>query len=370
MLSVIVAAHELKAVIPTLYLAGSQLPFATVSLGIGAISWVLPARCFRALDNFLYKTYMRTCLFIFENLSGVTINFYGDIENLRLKKESAIIISNHQSDVDWAVSQMLASRQSPEGGEHMFRVMVKNAIHFVPLFGWYIYQHGYIYVRRFGKYKKGPVERQLHYLSTMGEPFWLLIFPEGTRFTKKRPDAIEKSEEICEKIGVPKMNNVLVPRAGGFSNALDGLTKAGALDAVYDVTIAYGQTRQEGRHGRAPNMFEFVCGNPKYQNIHIHVRRFAPSEIPNDIEERKKWLMDRFQEKDKMLDDFYSQGQLPDLRESDAPRISLSRSLLPALAFGAALVAPFFSERVRTAYVATIATSPLLIGWLHIRGCV
>ncbi|KAK0427606.1 hypothetical protein QR680_010320 [Steinernema hermaphroditum] len=370
MLTILVAAHDLRVTVPAFYLAGSQLPFATAALGIGAASWVLPAKCFRVLDNMLYTMYKRTCLFIFENLSGVTINYYGDIDEIRMKKESALLIGNHQSDVDWVLIDGLAARQSPEGGEHMVRFMLKDAIHFVPLFGWYIYQHGYVYVRRFGKYRKEPVERQLNYLASIGEPFWLSIFPEGTRFSKKRPDTIKKSEEICEKIGVPKMNNVLVPRAGGFSNALDGLTKAGALDAVYDVTIAYGQTRQEGRHGRAPNMFEFVCGNPKYQNIHIHVRRFAPSEIPNDIEERKKWLMDRFQEKDKMLDDFYSQGQLPDLRESDAPRISLCRSLLPALTFGAALVAPFFSERVRTAYVATIATSPLLIGWLHIRGCV
>ncbi|TKR59516.1 hypothetical protein L596_029176 [Steinernema carpocapsae] len=370
MLSAIAAVHELKATIPGLYLGCSQLPFATAALGIGAVSWVLPAKCFRILDNFLYKTYMRTCLFVFENVSGVEISLYGDIGELRKRQESVLVVSNHQSDVDWVVTVMLAARQSPEGGEQMFRVMVKNAIHFVPLFGWYIYQHGCIYVRRFGKFKREPVERQLHYLSNMGEPYWLLIFPEGTRFTKKRPDAIAKSSNICNKVGIPEFKNVLIPKAGGFSLALDGLTNDGNLDAIYDVTIGYGQTRQEGRHGRPPNMFEFVCGNPQFQNIHVHVRRFAVSEIPSDPEERKKWLTERYQEKDRMLDDFYAKGTMDDLYEKNAPRTSLSRTLLPAMVFGAALVAPIYSEYVRKAYCYTIASSPLLIVWLHLRGCV
>uniref|UniRef100_A0A1I8AQQ2 PlsC domain-containing protein n=1 Tax=Steinernema glaseri TaxID=37863 RepID=A0A1I8AQQ2_9BILA len=370
MLSILVTAHELKAVVPALYLGASQLPFATAALGIGAASWVLPAKCFRSMDNFLYAAYKRTCLFIFENLSGVTINFYGDIDELRKKKETALVICNHQSDVDWAIIDMLALRQSPEGGENLVRFMVKHAISFVPLFGWYVYQHGYIYVRRFGKYRKEPVERQLNYLGSMGEPFWLALFPEGTRFTKKRPDAIKKSDEICERIGVPKLNNVLVPRPGAFFNAFEGLMKNGALEAVYDVTIGYGQTRQEGRHGRAPNMFEFVCGNPTYQNVHVHVRRFTSSEIPADAEHQKQWLVQRYQEKDKMLDEYYSKGQLPDLREANVPRISLYRSLIPAFAFGAALVAPIYSERAREVYIATIATSPFLIAWLNLRGCI
>lgn len=35
---------------------------------------------------------------------------------------------------------MLAARQGPEGSEVGYRVMVKQVIHFVPLFGWYIFQ--------------------------------------------------------------------------------------------------------------------------------------------------------------------------------------------------------------------------------------
>ncbi|RCN24229.1 hypothetical protein ANCCAN_30079 [Ancylostoma caninum] len=42
--------------------------------------------------------------------------------------------------VDWAVIVMLAQRQGAEGNDAGFRVMVKHVIHYVPLFGWYIFQ--------------------------------------------------------------------------------------------------------------------------------------------------------------------------------------------------------------------------------------
>lgn len=43
-------------------------------------------------------------------------------------------------------------------------------------------QHGFIYVRRFGEFLSAPVLKQLSWLDTLDEKFWLLVFPEGTRY--------------------------------------------------------------------------------------------------------------------------------------------------------------------------------------------
>ncbi|VDL67896.1 unnamed protein product [Nippostrongylus brasiliensis] len=123
---------------------------------------------------------------------------------------------------------MLAFRQGIDGSEAGFRVMVKH--------------HGYIYVRRFGEFLSAPVLKQLAWLDSLDEKFWLLVFPEGTRYSVKRPENIELSREFCRRKGIPELKNVLCPRAGGIFMALERLE---TLDAVYDVTIGYGQTSKE-----------------------------------------------------------------------------------------------------------------------------
>jgi lysophosphatidiate acyltransferase len=59
---------------------------------------------------------------------------YGDYEEIFRKKESAILISNHQSTADWLVSNMLAIRQGSLG--HI-RFIMKNGLKYFPIFGLY-----------------------------------------------------------------------------------------------------------------------------------------------------------------------------------------------------------------------------------------
>ncbi|KAJ1349099.1 hypothetical protein KIN20_004549 [Parelaphostrongylus tenuis] len=259
LLSTIVIADQFRSIIPCSLLSLSMVPFATASLGIGALSWIVPRKVTQTLDNTLYQAYMRLCLFVFENISGVQLKLYGDIEKLKESPECALVLSNHQSDVDWVVLVMLAHRQGKYGNDSGFRVMVKHVIHYVPLFGWYIFQHGYVYVRRFGEFLYGPVLKQLSWLDALEEPFWLLVFPEGTR----KKEALLASQEFCRKKGMPALKNVLCPRIGGIYLTLERLN---SLDAVYDVTIAYGQTRLPNRRGIAPSMLEFVCGDKKIKH--------------------------------------------------------------------------------------------------------
>uniref|UniRef100_A0A8R1IEJ0 Uncharacterized protein n=1 Tax=Caenorhabditis japonica TaxID=281687 RepID=A0A8R1IEJ0_CAEJA len=69
----------------------------------------------------------------------------------------------------------------------------------------------------------------------------------------------------------------------------------------------------------------------------------------------------------RIIDEFYSEnasvGNL-------LPCVPLSQTLPSTLFFTAALAAPFFSKTVARIYLLTVASSPLLIAWLHIRKCV
>ncbi|KAL6731499.1 hypothetical protein Aduo_002359 [Ancylostoma duodenale] len=366
-ISVLAAADQIRAAVPCSLLSFSMLPFATISLGIGAVSWVVPRKTTQFLDNTLYRAYMRLCLFVFENLSGVQLKLYGDVEQLRQKPESALVLANHQSDVDWAVIVMLAQRQGAEGNDAGFRVMVKHVIHYVPLFGWYIFQHGYIYVRRFGEFLSAPVLKQLAWLDTIDEKFWLLVFPEGTRYSLKKKENILVSQEFCRRKGIPEFKNVLSPRAGGAFMALENLE---SLDAVYDVTIAYGQTRLPNCRGLAPNMFEFCCGSPAAKTLSVHVKRYPAEQLhKNSRKELQDWIIQAYYEKDRLLDEFHKTGEFPDPVSVNEPAVSLFRTLPPTLFFAAALVAPFYSPTVRSAYFYTMASFPLLILWLEVKKC-
>uniref|UniRef100_A0A915BPN5 Phospholipid/glycerol acyltransferase domain-containing protein n=1 Tax=Parascaris univalens TaxID=6257 RepID=A0A915BPN5_PARUN len=365
-LSSVVAANEMRAALPASYLSLSMVPFASISLGMGALSWFLPRRVFLAVDNFLYSSYMRMCLFVFENVAATRINFYGDIESVISQRESAIVLSNHQSNVDWVVITMLANRQ--QGSECGLRFMMKYAIHYVPLFGWYTFQHGFIYVRRFGNVVWSTVERQLSFLKALNEPFWLLIFPEGTRFSPKKRAIIDSSRLYCESIGIPAFDNLLTPRTAGFILALTYLRDS--IDAIYDVTIAYEQSRGVGREKCAPDMFEFVCSTNPQRTLHIHVRRFPVDALPDDQALIKRWLIERYQIKNGMLEAFYKGEELPDLSIANAPRVSFALTIPPSLFFLSALIAPFFSKTVRSIYLITLCSSPVLILWLRLRGCV
>lgn len=74
------------------------------------------------------------------------------------------------------------------------------------------------------------------------------------------------------------------------------------LYAVYDITIGY-------RHN-CPSFLDNAFGIDPSE-VHIHVRRISPSDIPTSEDQLSSWLMNTFSLKDQMLSDFYAGGHFP-----------------------------------------------------------
>lgn len=74
------------------------------------------------------------------------------------------------------------------------------------------------------------------------------------------------------------------------------------LYAVYDVTIGY-------KH-RCPTLTDNLFGVDPSE-VHIHVQRVPPYEIPMSENEVANWLIDRFKLKDQLLSDFTTHGHFP-----------------------------------------------------------
>ena len=269
------------------------------------LKMIVPRRLYDTVDEFMYDSYQTLITFFYESFNCTQVYFYGD-QLPTDKKENVIYISNHQAAIDWVISDFVAIRQGSTG---RLRYIMKMFFKYFPWYGPYFYQRGCIFVNRGGKDSDEAIRRDLRqFQRDRVGGYWLVIFPEGTRYSTSKPDAFEKSRDFAKAKGLTPYNNVLFPRSRAFQFALTELRES--LDAVYDLTIGYkipwlpSLPRRDG-----PSILQFLA--LQGQEIHIHVRRIPIEEMPRDEALQKKWLYSAFERKDKLMQDFLDESVEP-----------------------------------------------------------
>ncbi|CAF1625333.1 unnamed protein product [Rotaria magnacalcarata] len=295
--------NSLRFGLPAVTLFGTAPTVITFWFLIRSVTYALfPPHIYRRCDDHLYSMYQRLILFFFQNWVNVKIYLHGDYAEIFRKKENVLYISNHQSSVDWIVSNMLAIHQGSLG--HI-RYVLKSDLKWIPLYGFYFQQHGCIYVRRNDKEDLDRVQKGMKQVEYNGLPVWLVIFPEGTRYNPVNNQyAIERSRLFAHDRGLSPFDHVLYPRSGATVAAIKALKHK--LDAVYDITVMYNQTYDIDQKLRlaAPSMSEYLQGQTN--ELHVDIRRIEMNEIPSETDEQiSNWLYQRFHLKDKLLKRFY-----------------------------------------------------------------
>ncbi|XP_071835531.1 1-acyl-sn-glycerol-3-phosphate acyltransferase epsilon-like [Apostichopus japonicus] len=367
-LSVLVHLNSLKSAVPAAFMLGLAPQYFTGIVGWRAVSAVFPERWFRVVDDRIWGTFQRVVEFFFESLTGTEIILYGDYDALEAK-ENVIYLCNHQSTMDWIVVDMMAIRAGCLG---RCRFILKDGLKYFPLFGYYFNLHGGIYVKRGRNFDESNKQRIMRRLSNFREkklPIWMIVYPEGTRFKPKEPGLLLASRQFAENQGLPVLHQVLSPRYKATYLMVQGLK--GHAQAIYDVTIAYSGDLFRMPDGTilretAPSMGDFLSG--KCKQVHIHLRRIPMDGIPDDENEFQRWLHGVFQDKDKMLLDFYSaspekQGRLHG--EGHSSPLSIM-STLPAFLFSCGLMVPVFGTTLGRQYYwrTWIAGSLLCCFWM------
>lgn len=214
-------------------------------------------------------------------------------QNLR-RDGSYAIIANHRSWADIPILLQAMDRRIP------FPVFfVKKELLWLPFIGLAMWALDFPFVER---YPREVVERRPELrgrdLETARRafekyreiPFTLVIFPEGTRFTREKR---QRQEAF--------FHHLLQPRPGGLSMALNVLGHR--LEALLDVTIVY----PPGHSGFWP----FLCG--RVSRVGVRVRPLvAPAELirgdfQHDAAFRARfvaWMEEVWREKDGFIDDF------------------------------------------------------------------
>ncbi|KAI8941019.1 hypothetical protein NX059_002265 [Plenodomus lindquistii] len=228
--------------------------------------------------------------------------------------ERIVLISNHQIYTDWVYLWWVAYAANMHG--HLY-IILKESIRFIPILGTGMMLFGFIFLSRKWSRDKDRFQYRLRKLSarhdgpmsgTAGlDPMWLLIFPEGTNLSDNGRIA---SKKWADKNGIPDLRHALLPRSTGLSFCLQELRDT--VEYMYDCTLAY-EGVPVGQYGQ--DLFTlrgtYFQGRPP-KSVNLHWRRFRIADIPtHDEKVFADWLLERFREKDDLLQYFVENQRFP-----------------------------------------------------------
>lgn len=102
---------------------------------------------------------------------------------------------------------------------------------------------------------------------------------------------------------------VLHPRTRGFSSLVQTIRPR--LSAVYDISIAYSSFNKWNVNTEVGSccLKDMILGQFPAE-VHFSIKKYSESVVPEDEDSLSKWLNDRWDYKEKQLEDFYRIGIL------------------------------------------------------------
>ncbi|XP_034239160.1 1-acyl-sn-glycerol-3-phosphate acyltransferase gamma-like [Thrips palmi] len=302
-------AHLLLAI--NFFLSGLAINFGQAILWVGVRPF--SRYWYRKVNQYL--CYSLNCQFVFlaEWWSGSEIILYIDQESLKkyYGKEHGYLIMNHSYEIDWLMGFVLCERVQVLGN---CKAIAKKAIQFVPTVGWSWKFAEAVFLQRNWDKDRNIIGKQITELLDHPDPIFLLLFAEGTRFTKEKHVT---SLKFAEDNGLPILKHHLTPRVKGFTTSVSFMRNKPV--ALYDVTICMKESDPV-----APTITSLLNG--KHVEAHMYMQRIPVEEVPDNDEAAAKWLHDLYVKKDKMVDSFKQTGSFfetsgePPLKPFTLPR--------------------------------------------------
>lgn len=237
--------------------------------------------------------------------ANMKIEVYADDETFELLgKEHALVISNHNCDLDWLVGWILAQRSGCLGSA--LAVMKKEA-KVLPIIGWSMWFSDYVFLERSWGKDERTLQSGFERLVDFPMPFWLALFVEGTRFTQAK---LLAAQEFAASRGIPVPRNVLIPRTKGFVSAVTHLRSF--VPAIYDATVAVANSQP------APTFLRIFRGQSSV--IKVLLERHSMQELPETADGIAQWCKDAFVTKDAVLEKYFSKDIFSDKKLQDIGR--------------------------------------------------
>lgn len=232
-------------------------------------------------------------------------------------EERTLVIANHQSTAD---VPLLMACFNPKKGVTSNLMWIMDSLFKYTNFGIVSVLHQDFFI----KSGKSSREQSIHELVThILESYiprhrnWMVLFPEGGFLRKRRA----VSQKYAQKNNLPVLNNVSLPRVGALHAIMSTVGPGQAannnaviedrpvalkakLAFVLDITVAYPK-------GVPLDLKDIIFGIRAPCKTVLFYRLYSCQDIPHDTEGLSKWLFDRFEEKERMLETFYRTDDIP-----------------------------------------------------------
>ncbi|KAI2607808.1 acyltransferase-domain-containing protein [Hypoxylon sp. NC1633] len=229
--------------------------------------------------------------------------------------ERMVMIANHQIYTDWIYLWWVGYTNNPQMHGHLY-IILKESLRWIPVLGPGCMFFSFIFMSRKMAVDQPRLAHRLTKLKTQHtdpdgnsywNPMWLLLFPEGTNLST---NGRNKSAKWATKAGLRDPEHMMLPRSTGMYFCLNELK--GTVDYVYDCTIGYeGVPRGKFGEDYFTLSSTYFQGRPP-KSVNFYWRRFALADMPlNSQKEFDKWLLERWYEKDALLEQYMSTGRFP-----------------------------------------------------------
>ena len=214
------------------------------------------------------------------------------------RRESYLVIANHQSWADIVVLQRAFNRRIP-----FLKFFLKQQLIWVPFLGiawWaldmpFMKRHSREYLERHPEKRGADLEVTRRACEKFrGMPVAIMNFVEGTRFRHEKHLAQQSP-----------YRHLLKPRAGGIAFALNAMD--GAIRKMLDVTIVY-RPHRAGFWGLLSGKVQRVVVRAREIDI---PERFLHGDYQNDPvwrDDFQGWLRELWQQKDELIESLHRGG--------------------------------------------------------------
>lgn len=243
-----------------------------------------------ALNSYFAGSMWLLCQHMFEQQNSVKIRVTGT-ESIP-KSESALVISNHCSFLDFCMVHSVSMRCQMIGNCRYFS---KDSIKYMPFFGWGMYLAGFIFLKRNWAQDQRNINATFETLIKNRLPIHLISYLEGTRLSKEK---LSESHEYARNNNLPLFEHTLLPRSKGFAASVKGL-RGSHIDHVYDLTIAYYHYKRG--FGATPSLGDYLLGRLNEYQFRVHVDRYSMDLVPETDSDISKWLLKLYEQKNVTL---------------------------------------------------------------------
>ncbi|XP_003748484.1 1-acyl-sn-glycerol-3-phosphate acyltransferase gamma [Galendromus occidentalis] len=205
--------------------------------------------------------------------------------------EHGIVIMNHSYETDFVFCWMVCDALDILPN---CKTTAKKMIAYVPVMGWNWFFGEMIFLERSWEKDRQTLPQKLDRILSYDETMLLLMFSEGTRFTKAKH---ENSLKFAIENNLPQLKHHLLPRPKGFAFCTKYLQ--GKMKYLYDIELCVPKDVEY-----PPTFTSLLQGKPCHGDM--YVRRYAIDDLPDNEEDLKKFLYKIYEDKDKVTEYYHT----------------------------------------------------------------